>query len=185
MLDRWVATVGVWFARDAPTNVSSPDVRCCNDSVVVFHSDDASHGLEWRYVSTIAGPRRFAGGDEGPNENALLMHPDGETLTVLLRTAGGEGWPDHHHQPYWRGTSSSQGRTWGNWSQTPDAVKSGRPAHATLSINGTSTLLLSSGRPALGIHESADGLGEAWASYDIPTEHNKLVASPALRFCER
>ena len=24
-----------------------------------------------------------------------------------------------------------------------------------------------------------------WASYDIPTEHNKLVSDPALRFCSQ
>jgi hypothetical protein len=27
------------------------------------------------------------------------------------------------------------------------------------------------------------GHAQAWISYDIPTEHNKLVASSALRFC--
>ena len=108
-------------------NVSIPGVRCCNVSVVVFRSDDSSHGLEWQYVATVAGPQRFIGG-EGPNENALVaialklvnvaltidefciqnddlntngqvVHPDGQTLTILLRTAGGEGYPDHHHQP--------------------------------------------------------------------------------------
>ncbi len=178
----WIATVGVWFASDAHTNVSSPGVRCCNDSVVVFRSDDQNAGLDWEYVSTVAGPQRFAreGGDEGPNENALVMHPDGETLSIFLRTAGGEGFPAHHHEPYWKATSTDGGLSWHNWSQTPNAVKSGRPAHATVG----SSLLLSSGRPALGIHESPDGVGGAWISYDIPTEHNRLIATSELRFCE-
>ena len=180
----WIATVGVWLARDAPTNVSSPDVRCCNDSVAVFRSDDFSNGLDWEFVAMVAGPRRFKGSDEGPNENALVLHPDGETLTIFLRTAGGEGYPQHQHEPYWKAQSTDGGASWLNWSQTPDAVKSGRPAHASFAIEGTNTLLLSSGRPALGLHESPDGIGESWVSYDIPTQHNILMKDPALRFCK-
>jgi hypothetical protein len=47
--------------------------------------------------------------------------------------------------------------------------------------------MLSSGRPGLGIHESLytdTGLSEVWHSYDIPSEHNKLMQGKAdLQFC--
>jgi hypothetical protein len=64
----WVATVSVWFQKDAPSNVSAPGVKCCNVSVTVFSSDDASAGSDWQYVGTVATPQQFrsAGGDEGP-----------------------------------------------------------------------------------------------------------------------
>ena len=67
-----VATVGVWFAADAPQNVSAPGLHCCNVSVVLFRSDD--DGLNWQYTSTIATPATFRahGSDEGPNENGTL-----------------------------------------------------------------------------------------------------------------
>ena len=118
-------------------------------------------------------------------ENALLVHADGNTLTILLRTAGGEGFPNHHHLPYFKATSTDGGASFASWTQTPDAVKSGRPAHVTLSIGASRTTVLSAGRPALGIHESRNA-GVSWiSSYDIPTEHNKLMPSPALRFCRQ
>jgi hypothetical protein len=175
----WVSTVSVWFAKDAPQNITDPALHCCNVSVTIFASSDSDAGTRWRYVSTVATPAEFraAGGDEGPNENALLLHPDGHTITILLRTAGGEGYPDHHHLSYFRSTSTDGGASWDEqWSRTPDAVKSGRPAHASIRVTPSrEVLLLSSGRPGLGIHESTDGLGLDWVTYDIPTEHNRLM----------
>jgi hypothetical protein len=107
----WLSTVSVWFARDAPQNMTDPNLKCCNVSVTVFASSDEEAGLTWRYVTTVATPAAFrnAGGDEGPNENALVTHPDGQTVTIFLRTAGGEGWPNHHHLPYFVSTSTDGG----------------------------------------------------------------------------
>jgi len=104
----WIASVGMWFAKDAPTNVSLPTVKCCNDSVAIFRSDDKQFGLDWHYVGMVGTPTTFQaeGGDEGPNENALLLHPDGQTITILLRTAGGEGSEHHRHLPYFRSVST-------------------------------------------------------------------------------
>ena len=62
-------------------------------------------------------------------------------------------------------------------------MKSGRPAHASVRLlSGNSTLVMAGGRPALGVWESPD-LGETWAVYDLPTEHNRLMKEESLRFC--
>ena len=38
-------------------------------------------------------------------------------------------------------------------------------------------------RPGLNLWVSADGFGKRWATYDIPTEHNKLVSTAAQGTC--
>ena len=47
-------------------------------------------------------------------------------------------------------------------------------------------LVVSGGRPALNLWVNRDGtaLGD-WEAYDLPTEHNRLVEDPSLRFCEQ
>ena len=45
-------------------------------------------------------------------------------------------------------------------------------------------LLVSGGRPGLGLWVSADGFGRQWENFDIPTQHNKLMAEPAMKFCD-
>ena len=44
-------------------------------------------------------------------------------------------------------------------------------------------VLVSGGRPSLSLWVSEDGGAKQWKSLDIPTEHNKLVTDPALKFC--
>ena len=45
-------------------------------------------------------------------------------------------------------------------------------------------LLISGGRPGLNLWASPDGFGKTWESYDIPTEHNKLIADPKNKYCD-
>ena len=44
-------------------------------------------------------------------------------------------------------------------------------------------ILVAGGRPALNLWVNEDGTGEQWQTLDIPTEHNKLIDDPALKFC--
>ena len=37
--------------------------------------------------------------------------------------------------------------------------------------------------PALNVWESAGGFGKTWTQYDLPTEHNRIVADAERRFC--
>ena len=93
----WISTVSVWFARDAPMNLSDPHIKCCNVSVTIFRSDDSSAGYVWEYVATVATPQKFrsAGGDEGPNGQFPVVDchfadtPSSSTLKHLLYGEGG------------------------------------------------------------------------------------------------
>ena len=72
-----------------------------------------------------------------------------------------------------------QGYSW-TLRGAPPNMLSALPRAVTLS---TGPLLVSGGRPALRVWVSEDGTAQEWQTLDIPTEHNKLVADPALRFC--
>ena len=44
-------------------------------------------------------------------------------------------------------------------------------------------ILVAGGRPGLNLWVNEAGDGEQWQSFDIPTEHNKLMKDPALKYC--
>jgi hypothetical protein len=44
-------------------------------------------------------------------------------------------------------------------------------------------ILVAGGRPALNLWVNEAGDGKLWQTLDIPTEHNKLVTNPALKYC--
>jgi hypothetical protein len=87
--------------------------------------------------------------------------------------SGGDGEPDQPHLPYMMATSTDGGRSWAAPRRLPAAVSSARPQAAVLADG---TRVVSGGRPALNVWESADGFGQSWVTYDIPTEHNRLMA---------
>jgi hypothetical protein len=77
--------------------------------------------------------------------------------------------------------SVDSAHTW-SLQQAPPQLLSARP-RAIVLANGA--LVVSGGRPGLGLWVSADGFGRAWESSDIPTRHNQLMADqPALQFCD-
>ena len=175
---------------------NSSDSYC--ESVVAFVSDTT--GRNWTMRSTVASPRDMLKGnkrlphcpplgcEEGPSENAIALLRDGKTLLNVMRIDGGDGQPHSYHVPYLLARSTDMAYTW-TISQAPPALLSARPYLLTLP-NGA--LVLSGGRPGLSLWVSADGFGKDWQTYDIPTEHNKLVSTAAqgcdgaqgCRFCD-
>jgi hypothetical protein len=55
-----------------------------------------------------------------------------------------------------------------------------RPRAAALS---SGPILVAGGRPALNLWVNEAGDGEKWQTLDIPTEHNKLITDPTLKYC--
>lgn len=108
-------------------------------------------------------------------ELLLALLRDGKTLLNVMRIDGGDGSPHHLHVPYLLARSTDMAHTW-SISQAPPSMLSARPMTLMLP-NGA--LVLSGGRPGLSLWVSADGFGRFWLRYDIPTEHNKLVSTPA------
>jgi len=162
-----------------PHNAS--DSYC--ESVVAFVSDTT--GRNWTMRSTIASPRDMikgnprlprcpAGGcEEGPSENDITVLRDGRTLLNVMRIDGGDGQPHNYHVPFLLARSTDLAHTW-TVSQAPPTMLSARPELLTLA-NGV--VLLSGGRPGLGLWVSSDGDARSWKGYDIPSEHNKLVST--------
>lgn len=122
----------------------------------------------------------------GPNENDVVRLKDG-SLLVVIRKDGGDGVPHHAHVPYIFASSSDQGHTW-KVQEAPKKLLSARPRAVSLAKGAT---FIAGGRPALNLWVSADpsegrfSLADAdtWQTFDIPTEHNKLIADPTLKFC--
>ena len=172
--DKYVAVVVVWFLDAEQGPLPGP---CCRDSVLAFTSDD---GFAWTFASEIAGPASVPNSQEGPNETFLTVLRDNKTLMCVFRVDGGDGEPDHKHTPYMQTFSTDQGRTWSTPRVMASDVLSAKPILATLPCG---TVLLSGGRPGLRLWENSAGDGQQWTTYDIPTEHNKLMAEQQWRFC--
>ena len=113
------------------------------------------------------------------SENTVVVLKDG-TVMCIFRKDGGDGVPHHFHVPYVIATSNDEGYTW-TLRNAPTSLLSARPRAVVLS---SGAIVLAGGRPALNIWVSRDGAGEKWATLDVPTEHNKLVRDPTLRFCD-
>ena len=69
-----------------------------------------------------------------------------------------------------------------SWSlrSAPSSMLSARPRALALP---SGPILISGGRPALNLWVNEDGTAKQWQTLDIPTEHNKKMADPALKFC--
>jgi hypothetical protein len=185
----YVATVWVWYS-DVPLSVNHGN-PCCNGSVVAYISND--NGESWQFRSEIAskqsinkmaktGGASWSVSQEGPNENDIVLLKDGVTLLCVIRIDGGDGVPSHSHVPYLLATSVDRGLTW-SMREAPAYMLSARP-RAMVLPNGA--LVVTGGRPALSIWISADGFGNHWEEYDIPTEHNNGIqemANPLPSFC--
>jgi hypothetical protein len=177
---KFVASATLWGSPAQPPFPQPPPGRapgpCCNNSVGIFVSED---GYAWKFASVVAHKKDIAGSQEGPNESTLAVLKDG-SLLVIFRVDGGDGTPDEPHKPYMMARSTDGGSSWSRPTSLPAGVMSAKPVAAVLADG---TLVLSGGRPALNLWESSDGFGRNWTSYDIPTEHNRLVG-PRDAFCK-
>jgi hypothetical protein len=182
----WVATPWIMYApnytRTTEVGVDGAlGLECCNGSVVAYVSDTT--GMSWHLRSIIASKETLTKlripSEEGPNENTVVILRDGKTLLCVIRVDGGDGAPHSYHRPYLFAQSQDNAFTW-SLKRAPPQLLSARPRALVL---GNGALLLSGGRPGLGLWVSTDGFGKQWKSFDIPTEHNRLVADPAQKYC--
>ena len=103
---------------------------------------------------------------EGPCEPTLSRVQDGRVLLVFRLQSGYE---------LWRAWSSDGGRSW-----TEPSVMSGVWAvWPQLQLMSNGVLLLSSGRPGLGLWVSRDGVGNHWDFFNIAAEHNRHFPPPS------
>ena len=134
---------------------------------------------EFGFVSTAVSSETIhaLGHEEGACENTVVLLRDRKTLLMVLRVDGGDGEPLGRHSPF-MATHSNDGRSWAApWSI---AAGSARPRLAVLS---SGALLLSGGRPGLGLWVDASGMGHDWQAHSIPQLHNR-GAPPEQRFCD-
>ncbi|MBL9215277.1 MAG: exo-alpha-sialidase [Opitutaceae bacterium] len=134
---------------------------------VIFASEDG--GLTWRHFSTVADATGLPGEAEGPNEIAMIQLADGDLMTVF-RVGSGREWKLR------RAYSHDQGRTW----TKPDVL----PAYSvepSLLRAANGTLVLSSGRPGIGLWLSTDPRGERWQEVDIVQLHDRWAPDRTYR----
>ena len=133
---------------------------------------------------------------EGANENDLVLLKDNRTLWAVMRTVRrrdtrGQVWvasahqhyrcgqdscdgePSHRTLPFLTSRSTDRGRSWSPSTPLPDDMLSATPKATVL---GNGALLVSGGRPGVDLWVSADGFGEEWQRYSLPTYHNQLVS---------
>ena len=80
---------------------------------------------------------------------------------------------------YTRSLTLAWRRSW-SLSSAPASMLSARPRAVALP---SGPILVAGGRPGLNLWVNEAGDGEQWQSFDIPTEHNKLMKDPALKYC--
>ena len=139
---------------------------------VLLSSQDG--GRTWRYFSTLADSSilpRSPGkqGAEGPTETALIRLEDGDLMAVF-RVGSGRGWNLR------RAYSSDGGRSWSKAEPIPPY--SVEPSMLRLE-NGV--IVISTGRPGIGLWLSTDGRGKDWQQIDIMDYHNSQVPDSTYR----
>ena len=170
-----------------------------NADIWLFESIDQKN---WNYKSVVATHQqtRKLGYEEGANENDIVMLND-QTLLVIFRADGGDGWPNHSRKSFLKVVSKDMGMTWStpvvvsgstegssNYEKdsnemATDFVGSARPM---LLMMQNGVLLLSGGRPYLNVWASMKGDGTNWISYNVAQEHNVGVTalnSTMWKFC--
>lgn len=127
----------------------------------------------------VAGPASVPTSEEGPNEAALSLLRDNNTLLAVYRVDGGDGSPHHRHTPYMASNSTDGGKTWSTGELMPPQLLSAKPQLLRLE---SGALLLSGGRPGLKLWANPNGDGKAWETYDIPYWHNRLMKNESLQY---
>ena len=137
-------------------------------------------GHTWRYYSTIVTPSDIhpqkqdwpemeRKGFEGPNENSIVQLADGELMAVF-RTGSFTPWK------LWRAYSKDGGLTWSKADMLP--AYSVEPNLLRIA-NGT--IVLSTGRPGIGLWLSTDPRARTWRMVDIVARHNSWAPDPSYR----
>ena len=122
---------------------------CCNNSVALFECVPGSapgtpHRFE--FVATVM-EYATSPGEEGASEHATIALSESGALLAVVRIDGGDGEPHGRHLLYRATRSTDFGNAWSPpWSIT--GAGSARPRLLRL---GNGALVLSGGRPGLGV----------------------------------
>ena len=168
-------------------------------STLLLFATNATDGLTWEYVATIATPSEDPTAAEGPGESALIpvaSSSDSPELVVIFRQdqALNNSASERERAAYRTTRSQDGGRTW----STPTATKTTAgvfmleiypsalwldPAPAPNSANSTKALALLGGRPGLHLWTSIDGRAANWShDSNIAAIHNILVTDPHQQY---
>ena len=177
----WLKTVVTNTMCRTPKDLNKTGWGRVHPSSIQLFAEDPNSPGSWGWRSQVADGLK-TGGQEGANENAIVVLDDPGALLCIFRVDGGDGWPDHRHKPFMRVTSRDAGLHWSNPVSLPAHVLSARPQLVKLPGG---PLLLSGGRPMLGLWISVDGKGEGWSqTYNLAGYHNAGQPDKKLRFCE-
>eukprot|EP01052_Picozoa_sp_SAG31_P009915 SAG31_NODE_531_length_14413_cov_7.712659_17_plen_688_part_00 len=170
--------------------------------------------IAWHFRGVVANASQYRGArdgySEGPNENAMVLLPDNETLMLVFRDES-EGPPATTSESacdecsYTRVTSTSRGKTWSVGEKMPAGVGAVTPTLLLLRRSGTGRagpLLLSGGRQNTSfltgnrsshnydnvLWVSWDGWGTEWETFSLSYRHNLGLspsAPPSHRYTDR
>ena len=139
------------LAADAPTTCSAARCR----TIALYHSTDA---LRWTYLSRIDQTPAMGTDGIGPSESSMAELEGGRVLLVFRQ---GVGTP--LHQTY----SHDGGRTW-----LPPAPTTAWAVWPQLLRLSNGALVLTAGRPGIGLWVSPGADGVDWVHHDVELEHN-------------
>jgi hypothetical protein len=133
-------------------------------SLVAAESQDAFH---WRIRSVIADENcETADPFQGPNEATLCRLKDGRLMCIFGQSI-----------PYAQSWSSDEGRTW----TKPVRTNYAWSVDPRVAVMGDGTVVLSGGRPGVGLWFNADGTGKDWRIIDLVEHHNAFHPNEPLK----
>ena len=152
------------FAADGPTTCKPGYAWARCYTLAMYRSSD--EGLHWDYTSRIDHTPVMPTAVEGPCEPTLCLLNDGRVLLVFRLQSGFALWQSYSSDGGVHWTKPAASSAWAVWPQ--------------LLLLSNGVLLLSSGRPGLGLWVSHDGSGASWDdSYNIASEHNRHFPPPS------
>ena len=147
------------YANDTPA--STCNHRRCY-TIALFRSFD--DGITWNYTARLDQTAAMPTAVEGPCEPTLVVLRDSRVLLVFRLQSG---------QPLWKTYSSDAGVTW-----TEPQPTSAWAVWPQLLLLSNGVLVLTSGRPGLGLWVSAKGDGGEWEFHNVAAAHNSFIIDP-------
>ena len=136
--------------------------RCSSGTCRTIGLYKSVNGLEWEYAARIDQTANMTGGI-GPSESSMAELADGRLLLVFRQGVGA---------PLYQTYSHDGGRTW--QPPTPTTAWAVWPQLLRLT-NGA--LVLTAGRPGIGLWVSPAADGAEWVHYDLELAHNANIAA--------